>query len=71
MVASQKAVVKGADVIVPADAIVNIYSLNGALVANAKVAANGSVSLNSMAHGLYLVRIAYANGAKETVKVIR
>ncbi len=71
VVASQQAVVKGADVIVPADATVNIYSLNGALVANAKVAANGSVSLNGMAHGLYLVRIAYANGAKETVKVIR
>ena len=59
---------KSINAMTPGDEIEGYYILKSA---NPKVAANGSVSLIVMAHGLYLVRIAYANGAKETVKVIR
>ncbi len=71
VVADTKAVVKAGNVVVPADALVSIYSINGSLVASQKVAAGAAVNISSVAKGIYIVRIAYANGAKETVKVIR
>ena len=71
VVNDNKAVVKAGNIVVSADAQVYVYSINGSLVASQKVAAGNTVNISGVAKGIYLVRIAYANGAKETVKVIR
>ena len=68
---AQKAVVKGATVEVAEDAKVSVYAINGAVVAQQVVAAGSTISLESLTNGIYLVQIAYANGAEEVVKVVK
>ncbi|MDD2962005.1 MAG: leucine-rich repeat domain-containing protein [Muribaculaceae bacterium] len=68
---SQKAIVKGTSVEIPADATVRIVALNGATIANRQVTANSTISVDGLASGLYLISINYTNGTAEVVKVIK
>lgn len=68
---ANKAIVRGAIIDVPDDANISIIALNGATLAQRHVAAGASVSLEGYASGLYLVKIIYADGAQQVVKVIR
>lgn len=53
------------------DATLNIYNLNGSLVAQVATTGVQSVSLDNLAAGLYVVEAVFADGCKEVVKVIR
>lgn len=68
---AQKAVVKGAAVEVAENAAIRVIAINGAVVAQANVAAGSTYSLDNIENGIYLVQIAYANGTSEVVKVVK
>lgn len=53
------------------DATLNIYNLNGSLVAQVATTGVQSVSLDNLTAGLYVVEAVFADGSKEVVKVIR
>ncbi len=69
--AGNHCIVKGSEVIIPDAARVRIVSVSGAILNETQVVAGGSISVQGLEKGLYLVQVAYANGGEEVVKVIR
>lgn len=66
-----KCKVKGSQVEIFADAKVRIVSINGMLCGETMISGNGTVSVEGLSSGLYLIHVMYADGSVEVVKVIK
>ncbi|MCI5783912.1 MAG: leucine-rich repeat domain-containing protein [Bacteroidales bacterium] len=68
--AADRIIVSGDSFTLTEDATVTIYSMNGSVVANEKVAADNNNTLRGNASGVYVIEARFTDGAKQNVKVI-